>query len=83
MNELDLTVPDVVLINTGLVLHLGTPSKEDREMGDDSVFIWWHYSAKILNLTLRCHPDAAVGPGFNFREGQHVLEGVFSFFLSF
>ncbi len=40
--------------------RLSTPSSEDREKGDESVFTWRDYATKMLHLITSRHPKANI-----------------------
>ena len=48
----------VALIDMGMIWRMATPTVEDREKADGTVYTWGDYVSKIINLIISRHPDA-------------------------
>ena len=48
----------VALIDMGMIWRMATPTVEDREKADGTVYTWGDYVSKIINLITSRHPDA-------------------------
>eukprot|EP00112_Aurelia_sp_Birch-Aquarium-sp1_P018096 Seg4270.2 transcript_id=Seg4270.2/GoldUCD/mRNA.D3Y31 product="hypothetical protein" protein_id=Seg4270.2/GoldUCD/D3Y31 len=49
----------LALIDMGFMWRLSTPTSEDREKGDESVFTWKDYATKMFFLITSRHPTAS------------------------
>ena len=53
-----LLLHSISLIDMGYIWRLCTPTAEDRQKDDETVFTWRDYSKKIFNLITQRHSDA-------------------------
>ena len=60
MNMVPAPVPQmyVAVVDMGLLWRLATPSTEDREKSDGSIYTWLDYGEKLLSLLMARHKQA-------------------------